>query len=80
MSRENTELSADLADVQKQITSGKRITRMSDEPWTISQLHQLREETSLQSVFKSAGNQAKGLLAQAENGLNQSMNVMTRLK
>jgi len=80
MSRENTELSADLADVQKQITTGKRIVRMSDEPWTISQLHQLREETSLQSVFKSAGNQAKGLLAQAENGLNQSMNIMTRLK
>ena len=80
MSRENTQLATKLADVQKQIATGKRLVRMSDEPWTISQLHQLREETSVQSVFKDAANQATTLLAQAENGLSQSLNVMSRLK
>jgi flagellar hook-associated protein 3 FlgL len=80
MSRENTELATKLADVQKQIATGKRLVRMSDEPWTISQLHQLREETSVQSVFKDSANQATTLLAQAENGLSQSLNVMSRLK
>lgn len=80
MSRENTDLATELADVQKQIATGKRLVRMSDEPWTISQLHQLREETSLQSVFKESGNQATTLLAQAENSLSQSLNVMSRLK
>ena len=80
MSRENTDLATELANVQKQIATGKRLVRMSDEPWTISQLHQLREETSVQSVFKESGNHATTLLAQAENGLSQSLNVMTRLK
>ena len=80
MSRENTELGSELQDVQKQIATGKRIINMSDEPWTISQLHQLREETSVQSVFKDSANLANTLLAQAENGLSQSLNVMSRLK
>ena len=80
MSRENTELGSELQDVQKQITTGKRLVHMSDEPWTISQIHQLREETSVQSVFKDSANLANTLLAQAENGLNQSLNIMTRLK
>ena len=80
MSRENTELASELQDVQKQITTGKRLVRMSDEPWTISQIHQLREETSVQSVFKDSANLATTLLAQAENGLSQSLNVMSRLK
>jgi flagellar hook-associated protein 3 FlgL len=80
MSRENTELAGELQNVQKQIATGKRIVNMSDEPWTISQLHMLREETSLQSVFKGAANLSRTLLAQAENGLSQSMNVMSRLK
>jgi len=80
MSRENTELGSELQDVQKQITTGKRIINMSDEPWTISQLHQLREETSVQSVFKDSANLANTLLSQAENGLTQSLNVMSRLK
>jgi flagellar hook-associated protein 3 FlgL len=80
MSRENTELAGELQNVQKQIATGKRIVNMSDEPWTISQLHMLREETSLQSVFKGSSNLARTLLSQAENGLSQSMNVMSRLK
>jgi flagellar hook-associated protein 3 FlgL len=80
MSRENTELAGELQNVQKQIATGKRIINMSDEPWTISQLHMLREETSLQSVFKGSSNLARTLLSQAENGLSQSMNVMSRLK
>lgn len=80
MSRENTELGSQLQDVQKQITTGKRIVRMSEEPWTISQVHQLREETSVQSVFKDSANLATTLLSQAENGLSQSLNVMSRLK
>ena len=53
---------------------------MSEEPWTISQIHQLREETSVQSVFKDSANLATTLLSQAENGLSQSLNVMSRLK
>jgi len=80
MSRENTDLATELADVQKQIATGKRLVRMSDEPWSISQVHQLREETSVQSVFKNSANQATALLAQAENGLDQSLNVLSRLK
>ena len=80
MSRENTELGSELQEVQKQITTGKRLVHMSDEPWTISQIHQLREETSVQSVFKDSANLSNTLLAQAENGLNQSLNIMTRLK
>ena len=67
MSRENTELGSQLQDVQKQITTGKRIIRMSDEPWTVSQIHQLREETSLQGVFRDSSSQAVTLLTQTEN-------------
>lgn len=80
MSRQNTDLSTDLAHVQKQIATGKRLIRMSEEPWTISQVHQLREETSVQSVFRDSASQATSLLSQAENGLSQSLNIMSRLK
>ncbi len=80
MSRENTELSTDIHAVQKQITSGKRLVKMSDEPWSVSQIHQLREETSLQAVFKDSSNQAKTLLTQTENALQSALNILTRLR
>lgn len=80
MSRENTELSVDLADVQKQIATGKRLTRMSEEPWSISQIHQLREDNSVQSVFKRASDLSTTLLSQTENALTNSMNVVSRLR
>ena len=68
MSRENTELGSQLQDVQKQITTGKRLVHMSDEPWTISQIHQLREETSVQSVFKDSANLAHTLFRRQKMG------------
>jgi len=80
MSKENTELSVELADVQKQIATGKRLVRMSEEPWSISQVHQLREDTSVQSVFKRASDLSVTLLSQTENALNDSMNVLSRLR
>ena len=80
MSRENTDVAVDLNEVQKQITSGKRLVKMSDEPWTVSQIHQLREETSLQRVFRDSSNQAKTLLTQTENTLQGALNVITRLR
>lgn len=80
LSKENTEISVDLADVQKQIATGKRLTRMSDEPWTISQIHQLREDTSVQSIFKRASDLSTTLLSQTENALTNSMNVASRLR
>lgn len=80
MSKENTELSVDLADVQKQIATGKRLNRMSEEPWSISQIHQLREDTSVQSIFKTASDLATTLLSQTENALTNSMNVVSRLR
>jgi flagellar hook-associated protein 3 FlgL len=80
MSRENTQLSTEINAVQKQITSGKRLVKMSDEPWTVSQVHQLREESSLQSVFKDSSNQAKTLLTQTENALQSSLTILTRLR
>lgn len=80
MSKENTELSVDLADVQKQIATGKRLNRMSEEPWSISQIHQLREDTSVQSIFRRASDESTTLLSQTENALTNSMNVVSRLR
>jgi flagellar hook-associated protein 3 FlgL len=80
MSQENIDLASDLNKVQKQISTGKRIVNLSDEPWSIGQMHGLRNEKSVQKVFLSATNTAQALLSQADNALRDVMNVINRTK
>jgi len=80
MSQKTGELTTNLNKVQKQIASGKRLTEMSDEPWSIAQIHQLREEKSVHGVFQDASNMATGLLAQSESTLQTVLNVLDRTR
>jgi flagellar hook-associated protein 3 FlgL len=80
MSQKTGELTTNLNKVQKQIASGKRLTEMSDEPWSVAQIHQLREEKSVHGVFQDASNMATGLLAQSESTLQTVLNVIDRTR
>lgn len=80
MSQKTGELTTNLNKVQKQIASGKRLTEMSDEPWSVAQIHQLRGEKSVHGVFQDASNMATGLLAQSESTLQTVLNVIDRTR
>ena len=80
MSQKTEQLTTNLNKVQKQIASGKRLTEMSDEPWSVAQIHQLREEKSVHGVFQDASNMATGLLAQSESTLQTVLNVIDRTR
>jgi flagellar hook-associated protein 3 FlgL len=80
MSRETMSVTTELAEAQKQITTGKRLNNMSDEPWSVTQIHQLNEELSLQGHYQTSSNHAIGLLSQAEDSLRMVMNGVNRAK
>jgi len=80
MSQENIDLASDISKVQKQISTGKRIVNLSDEPWSIGQMHGLRSEKSVQRVFLNATSTSQALLAQADNTLTDVMYAISRTK
>jgi flagellar hook-associated protein 3 FlgL len=80
MSRENMSVTTELMDAQKQIATGKRLNNMSDEPWSVTQIHQIDEELSLQKLYQTSSNHAVGLLAQAEDSLRMMINGINRAK
>ena len=42
LAHQSLKTGGDLGKIQEQITTGKRINRLSDEPWSASEIHQLR--------------------------------------
>jgi flagellar hook-associated protein 3 FlgL len=80
MSQETSEVTSDLAEVQKQITTGKRLNRMSQEPWSVAQIHQLREKISIQTHYQESAQLSVSLLGQGENALDKVMNIINRVQ
>lgn len=80
MSQETMGVTSELANVQKQIATGKRLNRMSEEPWSVAQIHQLREKITEQTRYQSSANLSLGILSQGENALSQVMNNLSRVR
>ena len=62
LSSQNVRTASELNNLHEQITTGKRITKLSDEPWAVSELHQLREGLDEQSVYKNSSDRATTIL------------------
>lgn len=80
MNSETMGVTAELSEVEHQIATGKRLNRMSQEPWSIAQLHQLREKVDVQENYQKASKMAMGLLAQGESALGMIMNAVNRTR
>lgn len=80
MSQETMEVTTSLAEVQKQISTGKRLNRMSQEPWSVAHIHQLRERLESQENYKDASNLSRGILGQGETSLAMVMNAVSRAR
>jgi flagellar hook-associated protein 3 FlgL len=53
---------------------------MSQEPWSIAQLHQLREKIDVQENYQKASKMVMGLLSQGETALSMIMNAVNRTR
>ena len=80
MSQETMSTTTDLAEVQEQIATGKRLNRMSQEPWSVAQIHQFRESIEVQENYQKASKMAIGLLSQGESALDMIMNAVNRAR
>jgi flagellar hook-associated protein 3 FlgL len=80
MNSETMGVTSELSEVEHQIATGKRLNRMSQEPWSIAQLHQLREKIDVQENYQKASKMAMGLLSQGETALSMIMNAVNRTR
>lgn len=80
MNQETMGVTTDLAEVEKQISTGKRLNRMSQEPWSVAQIHQFREKIEVQENYQKASKMAMGLLSQGESALTMVMNAVSRAR
>ena len=70
----------DLYRLQEQITTGKRINRLSDEPWAASEIHQLRAAIEKQSTYEDSAKQGQAFLSTIESSLNAAIGIIDRAK
>ena len=77
MSRTTMKTGTDLAKVNAQISTGKKILNLSDEPWATSELHQLRRGIQDQKHYEDASNKAMSLLSTTEYALTAAMDLCT---
>lgn len=80
MSQQTMEVTTALTDVQKQIATGKRLTRMSQEPWSVAHVHQLRERIEVQDHYRTTSNLSQGILGQGDSSLAMVMNAVNRAR
>ena len=80
LSQETSSVTSELNEVNKQIATGKRLTRMSQEAWSVPEIHQLRERIDVQQHYQRSSDLSQALLAQSENAILNVMNVIDRAK
>ena len=80
LSSQNMRTASELGNLHEQITTGKRITKLSDEPWAVSELHQLREGLETQAIHKDSSNRAATILNTKEYALTAGINIVDRAK
>ena len=80
LSQETSSVTSELNEVNKQIATGKRLTRMSQEAWSVPEIHQLRERIDVQQHYQRSSDLSRALLAQAEDAILNVMNVIDRTK
>ena len=80
MSSTTMKTGVELAKVNAQISSGKEILKLSDEPWATSELHQLRRGIQEQTQYQDASSRAMSLLSTIEYGLTSGINILDRAK
>jgi flagellar hook-associated protein 3 FlgL len=70
----------DLARVNSQISTGKKINNLSDQPWATSELHQLRRGIQDQHHYRDASSRAVSLLTTTEYALTAAMDIVDRAR
>jgi flagellar hook-associated protein 3 FlgL len=70
----------DLARVNAQISTGKKIINLSDKPWATSELHQLRRGIQDQTHYQDAANRSMSLLATTEYALTSAIEIVDRAR
>ena len=80
MSQETMEVTTSLTEAQKQIATGKRLTRMSQEPWSVAHIHQLRERLESQAHYQNTSKLSQGILGQGDSSLSMVMNAVNRAR
>ena len=63
-----------------QASTGKKINRLSDEPWAASELHQLRSAIEKQATYEDSAKQGQAFLSTIESSLNSAISIIDRAK
>ena len=69
-----------VAELNEQVSTGKRINRPSDDPGRISQLHNIRQQLSNQDVYQTNSTQAEQLLNVADQSLRDIHSTLTEAR
>lgn len=80
MSRTTMKTGTDLAKVNQQISTGKKIVNLSDAPWATSELHQLRRGIQDQQHYADASNRSMSLLSTTEYALTSAIEIVDRAR
>jgi flagellar hook-associated protein 3 FlgL len=80
MARSNVRTAAQLSKLHEKITTGKRINRLSDEPWSSSELHQLRRGIKQQRYYKDAATRGLAMLGTIDTALSSALTLVDRAK
>ena len=80
MSNVTMRTGSELAQVNGQISTGKKIQNLSDSPWSTSELHQLRRGIQDQQQYENASNRAMSLLTTTEYALTSALNLVDRAR
>ena len=78
LAHQTAKTGGDLGKIQEQITTGKRINRLSDEPWSASEIHQLRNSLTRQVEYSSSAKNGYALLSTIETALSTAMGIVQR--
>jgi len=74
------DISQQVANTQKQISSGKRIANPSDDPVGAARVIKINQELAIRGQYRSNIDAAEAQLAQEETVLQQVLNVMQRIR
>ena len=80
LSRQTSQVSGELAQVNEQVATGKKINRLSDSPFSTSLLHNLRHAISEQQEYQRAANTSVSMQYAIENALSTAENLMISAK
>ena len=78
LAHQTAKTGGDLGKIQEQITTGKRINRLSDEPWSASEIHQLKNSLTRQVEYSSSAKNGYALLSTIETALSTAMGIVQR--